>query len=87
MGLIASGGSLADRQPGLRRKVPRFELPDIAARGLSLVDARLKAVLPDLGFPRPVSNAKASRVLQQSFRSPQEAVRSAATSLRALRVI
>lgn len=87
MRLIEIGRLLADTLPDLKGKVPRFELPDIAVRGLSLVDARLKAVLPDLGFPRPVSNAKASRVLQQSFRSPQEAVRSAATSLRALRVI
>jgi len=87
MRLIEIGRLLADTLPDLKGKVPRFELPDIAVRGLSMVDARLKAVLPDLGFPRPVSNAKASRVLQQSFRSPQEAVRSAATSLRALRVI
>lgn len=87
MRLIEIGRLLADTLPDLKGKVPRFELPDIAVRGLSLVDARLRAVLPDLGFPRPVSNAKASRVLQQSFRSPQEAARSAATSLRALRVI
>ncbi len=87
MRLVEIGQLLANTLPDLKGKVPRFELPDIAVRGLSLVDARLKAVLPDLGFPRPVSNAKASRVLQQSFRSPQEAVRSAATSLRALRVI
>jgi nucleoside-diphosphate-sugar epimerase len=87
MRLIEIGRLLADTLPDLKGKVPRFELPDMVVRGLSVVDARLKAVLPDLGFPRPVSNAKASRVLQQSFRSPQEAVRSAATSLRALRVI
>jgi nucleoside-diphosphate-sugar epimerase len=87
MRLIEIGRLLSDTLPDLKSKVPRFELPDVVVRGLALVDPRLKAVLPDLGFPRPVSNAKASRVLGQSFRSPQEAVRSAATSLRALRVI
>lgn len=73
--------------PDLAKKVPRGELPDLAVRALALVDARLKAVLPDLGFPRPVTNAKAHRVLGQTFRSPQEAVTSAAASLRALQVI
>ena len=73
--------------PDLAKKVPRGELPDIAVRALALVDGRLKAVLPDLGFPRPVTNAKAHATLGQTFRSPQEAVTSAAASLRALQVI
>lgn len=73
--------------PDLGKKVPRGEMPDILVRALSLVDRRLKAVLADLGFPRPVSSAKAQQVLGQSFRSPQEAVTSAAESLRALRII
>jgi len=85
--LIEVGRLIADVLPDLAKKVPRFELPDFAVRGLALVDGRLKAVLPDLGFPRPVSNAKAHSVLGQTFRSPQEAVKSAAASLRALHVI
>lgn len=85
--LIEVGRILADVLPDLKSKVPRFELPDMVVRGLAMVDGRLKAVLPDLGFPRPISNAKVSMTLEQSFRSPQEAVRSAAASLRALRVI
>jgi len=67
--------------------VPRGELPDLAVRALALVDTRLKAVLADLGFPRHVNNAKARTALGQSFRSSQEAVTSAAASLRALQVI
>lgn len=85
--LIEVGRLIADVLPDLAKTVPRFELPDIAVRGLALVDARLKAVLPDLGFPRPISNAKAHGVLGQTFRSPQEAVKSAAARLRALHVI
>jgi len=73
--------------PDLGKKVPRGEMPDLLVRALSLVDRRLKAVLADLGFPRPVSSAKAQRVLGQSFRSPQEAVTSAAKSLRELGII
>ena len=60
---------------------------DFAVRWLSHIDRRLKAVLPDLAHPRPVSNAKAQAVLGQTFRSPQEAVRAAALSLRELRLI
>ncbi len=85
--LIELGGLLAGELPDLKSKVPRFELPDIAVRGLALFDRRLRAVLSDLGHPRPISNAKAHDVLGQSFRSPQEAVKSAANSLRALHVI
>jgi nucleoside-diphosphate-sugar epimerase len=73
--------------PDLGKKVPRGELPDIAVRALALVDVRLKAVLADLGFPRPVTNSKAHRILGQTFRSPQEAVNSATASLRALQII
>jgi nucleoside-diphosphate-sugar epimerase len=85
--LFEVGQLIKQALPDLAKKVPRGELPDVAVRALALVDGRLKAVLPDLGFPRPVSNAKAHRVLGQTFRSPQEAVTSAAASLRALQVI
>lgn len=85
--LIEIGRMLAEVLPDLRWKVPKFELSNVAVRLISYVDRRLKAVLPDLGHPRHVSNAKTLSVLEQSFRSPQEAVRSAAASLRALDVI
>ncbi|HEY7669144.1 MAG TPA: aldehyde reductase [Hyphomicrobium sp.] len=81
------GQILASALPDLKWKVPKFEMHDFAVRALSFFDRRLKAVLPDLGHPRHISNAKAHRLLEQSFRSPQEAVKAAATSLRALRVI
>jgi nucleoside-diphosphate-sugar epimerase len=85
--LFEVGQLIKHTLPDLAKKVPRGELPDVAVRALAQVDGRLKAVLPDLGFPRPVTNAKAHRVLGQTFRSPQEAVASAAASLRALQVI
>lgn len=85
--LIEIGRLVADALPDLKRKVPKFEMHDFAVRALSYLDRRLKAVLPDLGHPRPVSNAKAHELLEQTFRSPQEAVRAAATSLRALHII
>jgi nucleoside-diphosphate-sugar epimerase len=85
--LIEIGRLVAGALPDLKRKVPKFEMHDFAVRWLSHIDRRLKAVLPDLAHPRPVSNAKAQAVLGQTFRSPQEAVRAAALSLRELRLI
>ncbi len=85
--LIELGRLVAKALPDLAKKVPRAELPDFAVRLMSIFDTRLKAVLPDLGFPRPVTNAKAHRILGQTFHSPQEAVTSAAASLRALQII
>lgn len=85
--LYEIGQLLAQMLPDLKRKVPKFELHDFAVRAIALFDKRLRAVLPELGHPRPISNAKAHQVLEQSFRSPQEAVKGAAASLRALHVI
>jgi nucleoside-diphosphate-sugar epimerase len=85
--LYEIGQLIKQTLPDLARKIPRGELPDMAVRALALVDGRLRAVLPDLGFPRPISNAKAQRILGQKFRSAQEAVASAAMSLRALEII
>ena len=85
--LMEIGQLIKQALPDLAKKVPRGELPDFAVRALALVDGRLKGVLADLGFPRPVTNAKAHGTLGQTFRSPQEAVTSAAASLRALQVI
>jgi dihydroflavonol-4-reductase len=85
--LYEIGQYLAATLPDLKRKVPKFEMHDFAVRLLALVDRRLRAVLPDLAHPRHISNAKAHQLLEQSFRSPQEAVKSAVTSLRALHVI
>ncbi|MFA5899691.1 MAG: NAD-dependent epimerase/dehydratase family protein [Hyphomicrobium sp.] len=87
MRLIEVSRLVKEALPDLARKVPKGELPDFLVRVVALVDTRLKAVLPDLGFPRPITNAKAHRILGQTFRSPKEAVISAATSLRALKVI
>lgn len=87
MRLIEVSRLVKDALPDLARKVPRGELPDFVVRLVALVDTRLKAVLPDLGFPRPITNAKAHQILGQTFRLPKEAVTSAAISLRALKII
>jgi len=85
--LIEVAHVMVEALPDLKRKVPNSEMPDFLVRAFSLIDRRLKAVLPDLGHPRPVSNAKATKILDQSFRPAEEAAKSAVESLRKLRVI
>jgi nucleoside-diphosphate-sugar epimerase len=85
--LIEVGRLVADALPDLQGKVPRRELPDLLVRAVAIIDRRLKAVIPDLGHPRPISNAQAQRVLGQTFHSAPEAVKAAALSLRELGVI
>jgi nucleoside-diphosphate-sugar epimerase len=86
--LIDLGRLMVEAEPDLKRKVPSFEMPDFVVRALAaLIDRRLKAVIPDLGHPRPVSNDKATKILDQSFRSAAEAAMSATKSLRELRLI
>lgn len=87
MRLIELGRLMTEMLPDLTPKVPRRELPDWLVRTIAMFDKRLKPTLPDLSHPRPISNAKAHDLLEQSFRSPQEAAKAAISSLRALHVI
>jgi dihydroflavonol-4-reductase len=73
--------------PDLKGKAPRFELPDAAVRALAVVDKRLRTILPELGSHRVCSGRKAREVLGLTLRGPDEAIGSAARSLRALKLI
>lgn len=81
------GLAIAAALPDLARKVPKLEVPDTMVRVLALADRSLKAVLPDLGIRRTVSNAQARRILGIEFRPPVEAVAATARSLRDLGLV
>ncbi|MBI1650273.1 NAD-dependent epimerase/dehydratase family protein [Hyphomicrobium sulfonivorans] len=85
--LYELGQIIGKTLPDIARKMPRGEMPDGLVRVLAFVDRRLNAVKPELGFPRPVSNAKAKELLGQSFRSAEEATVAASESLRKLGII
>lgn len=85
--LFDLGQQLAAVCPDLKRKVPRFELPDTAVRALAVVDKRLRTILPELGTHRTCSSAKAKQELGLNFRGADEAIRDAAQSLRSLKLI
>ena len=85
--LYELGRILARELPDLRRKVPKFELPDVAVRMLAIFDKRLRTILPELGEQKDYTNAKVRAGLGLNLRSADEAVTAAVRSLRDLRLI
>ncbi len=86
-GLFALGQALAAECPDLKSKVPKFQLPNIAVRGLAIFDKRLRTILPELGRQKKCSNAKAQDVLGLKFRDSDTAIRDAIRSMRELKLI
>jgi dihydroflavonol-4-reductase len=87
LGLYELGRILARELPDLKSKVPKFELPDAVVRALSIVDARMRTILPELGQRKVYKNAKALAELGLTLRSGDEAATAAVRSLRDLRLI
>jgi dihydroflavonol-4-reductase len=87
LGLYELGQIMARELPDLKSKVPKFELPDAAVRALSIVDKRMRTILPELGQRKDYTNAKALAGLGLTLRSGDEAAAAAVRSLRDLRLI
>jgi nucleoside-diphosphate-sugar epimerase len=87
MTMLEIGQAVGNALPDVARRVPDWTAPDFLVRALSLFDASVEPVLPDLGVRRACSNAKARNVLGLQIRSGVEAVKTSATSLRSLGVI
>jgi nucleoside-diphosphate-sugar epimerase len=63
------------------RRVPTREIPNWVVRLVAMRDTAVKAILPELGQIKRVTNEKAKRVLGWQPRSNEEAIVSAAESL------
>jgi nucleoside-diphosphate-sugar epimerase len=85
--LFDLGQIMARELPDLRRKVPKFELPDVAVRMLAIFDKRLRTVLPELGEQKDYTNANVRACLGLNPRGADEAAVAAVRSLRDLRLI
>jgi nucleoside-diphosphate-sugar epimerase len=85
--LYELGRILAREFPDLRSKVPKFELPDVAVRMLSIFDKRMRTILPELGEQKDYTNERIKTDLGLRLRSADEAVTAAVRSLRDLRLI
>ena len=87
LGLYDLGRVMARELPDLKAKVPKFELPDMAVRGLAVFDKKLRTILPELGRAKEFTNAKARDGLGIAFHSADAAVAASVTSLRSLQLI
>jgi nucleoside-diphosphate-sugar epimerase len=63
------------------KRVPTREIPNWVVRLVAMRDTAVKAILPELGQIKRVTNEKAKRVLGWQPRSNEEAIASAAESL------
>jgi len=87
LSLREMGQFIVEALPDLKRKVPTIELPSTLLRLASPLTPRLMAIRGDLGRANLCDNQKSVHQLDMAFRSPKEAVVSAAQSLRELGVI
>ncbi len=72
---------LKERMGDAARRVPTRVLPDWMVRLVSLFDASVKLIVPELGTFKNASNAKARRVLGWAPRSNEDAIVATAESL------
>jgi nucleoside-diphosphate-sugar epimerase len=80
------GELMVEQLPELKRRVPTRELPTSLVRVAAIFDRDLKSILPELGRANLCDNQKSIVQMGMEFRSAEEAVKSAAQSLRELGV-
>ncbi|NDV88016.1 NAD-dependent epimerase/dehydratase family protein [Aurantimonas aggregata] len=80
--LIEIGRHLAAADPTLRRRVPRFVLPDYVVRMASKVSAQARLLVLELGRAKDLDADPARTNLAIVFRTPEEAIAATAASLR-----
>jgi nucleoside-diphosphate-sugar epimerase len=88
--LLSNGAALPMKEIGnsikatlgdAAKNVPSRSIPDLMMRAIGLVDPKIRAFLPDLGYAKQTSNAKALKMLDWKPRDPRDAIVAAATSM------
>jgi len=79
--LLSNGPAIALSEIGALIKVPRRTVPDIVVRAAAVFNREFRPYVPDLGYAKKTSNAKARRVLGWTPRKPEEAIVAAADSI------
>lgn len=87
LSLYELGRIMARELPDLKWRVPKFQLLNITVRVLSVVDKRMRTILPELGQKKEYTNVKAKTELGLRLRGADEAAAAAIRSLRDLRLI
>jgi dihydroflavonol-4-reductase len=86
-GVFEIGQKLATELPDLKRHVPRHEISDMSVRLRAITNKEFRANLADLGGQRTCCSQKARDFFGMTFRDADEAIFSAARSLRQLQLI
>lgn len=81
------GAVIARDMPDLRRRMPRFTLPDWLVRGAGLVSRQVSPIVPELGKRKTFDTTPAEELLKFQIRDADEAIIAAARSLREHRKI
>jgi len=81
MSMLDLGKVLRARLGDAAKRVPTREIPNWVVRLVAMRDTAVKAILPELGQIKRVTNEKAKRVLGWQPRSNEEAIVSSAESL------
>ena len=88
--LLSNGPAIAMKEIGATIKaelgeaagrIPTRSIPNGVVRIAALFSARFRTIVPDLGYAKKTSNAKARRVLGWTPRDPHEAIIAAARSM------
>jgi nucleoside-diphosphate-sugar epimerase len=88
--LLSNGPSLAMKEIAAiikaalgekAHRVPRRSIPNVVLRFASLFNPGLRHFVPDLGYVKKTSNAKARQVLEWQARDPRDAIVDAAKSM------
>ncbi len=74
--MVEMAAILKQAHPG--RRIVTRQAPDWLVRLLSLMDAEIRSILPELGVMRSASNAAARKLLGMEFRPADEALRATA---------
>lgn len=75
------GGILREHFGDAARRVPSRSIPDVVVRVAALFGKEFRAIVPDLGYVKKVSNEKARRVLGWEPRGSEEAIVASGGSL------
>ncbi len=81
MSLQQIGGVLTAELGDAARRVPTRSIPSIAVRAGAAVRREFRAVVPDLGYKKLLSNESARRVLGWTPRPAEQAIRAAGESM------
>lgn len=82
LSILGIGRAIAEAEPSVAGKVPKFVLPDAVVKFVALFSSQARRSVPELGRIKTLDTRPARDVLGLTFRPPEQAVAAMAKSLR-----